>query len=249
MLDTIKQQENKERKCIQRNVNKHKRSHSTKTQILFGFASMLVVGMLLASTQLPSHDDSIALTIQTSDNEKSLLSPPSLSTKSSLTQQLYSVVADSVSASENMAHSESLRSQLQRSELQSKVDKLHRQEKDLQEKVTVLTNETLELNNELLRKELMIIELKDRIASTTQSRIVYNFVDVPIGSDVNAFKQSHLKPSPNQKADAADLDYVLNKDSDLTALPDDQGYLLAEELSEEYIDGLFNQLTQLYGDH
>lgn len=60
-------------------------------------------------------------------------------------------------------------------------DWLVRKNKSLQEQVDSLSSETMNLNQELLRLELEIASLE--AAPTPEIRTVYNYVNVPIGSD------------------------------------------------------------------
>jgi len=113
--------------------------------------------------------------------------------------------------------------------------------------VSELSDETLELNNELLQKELELVALRERIASSTQTKVVYNFIDVPIGSDVSIYDESRPQVSTqNQSRTVADIDDSLLADADLTDLASDQFDLEEDDLSDERIDGLFTDLTEQF---
>ena len=64
---------------------------------------------------------------------------------------------------------------------------LARENSSLASENTALIEETVGLNRELLDLEVKVVELQDKVDSfvTIETRVVYNFVNVPIGSDPN----------------------------------------------------------------
>lgn len=64
----------------------------------------------------------------------------------------------------------------------AEVDELLRTKTGLQMQVDSLSDETLRLNKELLELELEVATLEAQAAESTESRVVYNFIDVPIGT-------------------------------------------------------------------
>ena len=78
------------------------------------------------------------------------------------------------------------------------IDELRARNRDLERQVESLTRETLELNEELLSLEMQIVSLAAPPAPPPEVRLVYNFVNVPIGGSADAY------PAPPEPADGGD---------------------------------------------
>ena len=87
------------------------------------------------------------------------------------------------------------------------IDVLRSANRDLEEQVRSLTRETLELNEELLRLEMEMVAIATPPPSPTEVRLVYNFVNVPIGgsSDTrSATTDEWDEPEPANEIDGGD---------------------------------------------
>jgi len=69
-----------------------------------------------------------------------------------------------------------------KSEHLDEIDWLLNQKDGLELKLDVMNKESLDLNQELLKLELEVVELKSQAEPPVESRLVYNFVNVPIGA-------------------------------------------------------------------
>ena len=69
--------------------------------------------------------------------------------------------------------------------LRNQNSSLARENSSLSSENTALVEETVGLNRELLDLEVKVVELQDKVDSfiTIETKVVYNFVNVPIGSD------------------------------------------------------------------
>ena len=223
---------------------------SNQSQMVLGAVCLFFMCMLFASTwagSLGSHEP----ILPSLDEEKMLLNSHADHTWPTLNKEIEPLVIDSVSDSKVVALSNSFYSQLhaQNIELQSKIVMLQNQAAVLEATISDLSHETLELNNELLEKDLELVALKNDIASTTQKRVVYNFVDVPIGGDVSIYGKSHSNVSPDETTESiADTGNPFQDDSNSAAPQNDPNVLAEEDLSDEYIDSLFAEMTQFLGE-
>jgi len=66
----------------------------------------------------------------------------------------------------------------------AEVDELLQAKTRLEMQVDSLSDETLRLNKELLELELEVATLETQAAESAESRVVYNFIDVPIGTSM-----------------------------------------------------------------
>ena len=219
---------------------------SNQTQIVLSAVCLFFICTLFAIIRVGSHG-SHELVSPSLGEEINLPNGHAELTRPTLNNEIEPLVIDSISASKVVALSNSFYSDLhtQKTELQSKIVSLQNQAAILEATISDLSNETLELNNELLEKDLELVALKNYIASTTQTRVVYNFVDVPIGGDVSIYSKSRAKASPAEItesiADAGNPSQNSINDSE----PQNNPSALAEEdLSDKYIDSLFTEMTE-----
>ena len=131
--------------------------------------SQSVVGTTqLPSTQLPSPSDNA-------------LPQPTISTADAISGTTAAVATDTVVAlKKRLAESDS-----ERAEYRNEVVILRDENSLLVNENMELLEETISLNRELLDLEVTVLVLQDELVSMspTETRVVYNFVNVPIGED------------------------------------------------------------------
>lgn len=80
-------------------------------------------------------------------------------------------------------------------ELVAEIDWLTGQNRQLESEVRVLDQETIEQNQDLLELELEIVGLHAQREPPTETRIVYNFVNIPIGAATNSQPDTYVAPA------------------------------------------------------
>lgn len=119
------------------------------------------------------------------------------------------------------------------------IDWLQSQNSALQLDVDVLTQESIDLNYELLQLELQVVALQSESEPSTETRVVYNFVNVPIGSAIETLDNLPTNEPYTDDTFVEDNGYVddysyANDDSFL----DDNTYVdenYVDEESREYL--------------
>jgi len=135
------------------------------------------------------------------------------------------------------------------------IEWLNQQNKDLQFELDVLNAESTDLNYELLQLELQVAALKLQSEPPTETRIVYNFVDTPIGDRAMDAQAAGVRPTMALQSSGPPLnDTNFSRNSDVPELPIDEAlpeeaYLISnEELLNEAMseDEREEMLWELY---
>ncbi|MFK8084125.1 MAG: hypothetical protein AB8B97_27895 [Granulosicoccus sp.] len=120
------------------------------------------------------------------------------------------------------------------------------QNKDLKSQVESLTRESLDLNNELLQLELEAAALRLASEPLTETRTVYNFINVPIGGATNTQGTQSSSPvtntsvvvEPSTAKTASRQGLPLNTPQAQQQYLDDEQYLDEDDYleDEQYLD-------------
>lgn len=113
------------------------------------------------------------------------------------------------------------------------IDWLINENKDLKLALDVLNQESLDLNGQLLARELEISALESQSEPPTETRIVYNFVNVPIGGKIDSQpirSQTVITQTNDTHTNNYASDLVA---SDNTAVGADAEYRQAQDYSQD----------------
>ncbi|MFK7858484.1 MAG: hypothetical protein AB8B64_06680 [Granulosicoccus sp.] len=119
---------------------------------------------------------------------------------------------------------------------------LTNQNNELKLEVFDLRQESLDLNNELLQLELEVVSMRFQLEKTVETRIVYNFVDVPIGSQQTLQSSSRASFANNNPIAAGRTSpSVENRLGLQTSNPEtDEGFMSSDErfvnTYDQYVD-------------
>lgn len=229
------------------------RPTSAQTQIALVAVGMICMGALYANSQTNFSNDVVSVPSPAIGKKTNSLDGNTTSTQLSGIENNNPIVIDAVSASKTVALTAVFNNQ--KTDLQSEIDHLQHTTVQLEATISNLSIETLELNQELLQKDLELVALKDEIAGITHTRVIYNFVNVPIGSDVVSITDGHIEPYANNDVQSIVTANSLSADdpgssfnSDFAEQQDDWQSQLDDEFSDEYIDNLFTELRQQFSD-
>ena len=119
---------------------------------------------------------------------------------------------------------------------------LRSQVSSLVDENAALSEETLSLNRELLDLEIMVLALQEQEVSSsdTVTQVVYNFVNVPIGSDPEAvYNEEPGDPASNRRVNNSSYNNSPNLSigSSETIGELDSGRESRQQYTEEYLDG------------
>ncbi|MFK7993285.1 MAG: hypothetical protein AB8B87_04045 [Granulosicoccus sp.] len=212
--------------------------HASKSQLTMVVISCLSIGAILGY-----HWSS-------SMSEKSVLIAPELIIAEPVRAQPEKLQSGAtqpasipVIASQAQATAEAKRTASKLAELKAKhleeVQWLKNQNRRLKLQVDALNQESEDLNRELLKLELQVTALKQLSEPSTETRIVYNYVNVPIGNETDANRNFTLRSEPvitraNTEIDTEADDSSSVQGLTLNAPQSDDDLLTDEQYMDEY---------------
>lgn len=172
------------------------------TALLVGTAFLItgLVSKTPATGATASEDVALsAINSQTTDIQASL--PTVLAARSGTTSTLADKPETLMAAADTSAPLKNIRTsseaaqiladiQNKSGEYQAQISLLKSQNNELQSKVVTLESETLGLNSELLALEIELATQTENAQQTAEIKTIYNFVNVPIGGQINADEQT-----------------------------------------------------------